>query len=142
MEQQTIFGWELDRKATINNVKHFFEVDYPAAKRRAGKDVTGLGSPSMSGMPGGSVGNATENRLLDRLYCQQIVAAVPVAINRCTRWSRAILTYLYLEHRSDQYCIIMLPYSERWYYEHKPAALIEFAEAYPVKELLVFQKVQ
>lgn len=144
VEQQTIFGWELDREATIDKVKHFFEVDYPAAKRRARKDVTGLSSPAITGMPSGSaVGNATENRLLDRQYCKQVIAEVPTSINNCTKWSRNVLTYLYLENRGDMYCIIHLPFSESWYYKNlKPQALIEFAEAYPVEELLVFQKVQ
>ena len=144
VEQQTIFGWELDREATIDKVKHFFEVEYPAAERRAGQDVTGLSSPAITGMPKGSaVGNATENRLVNRIYCRQVASAVPLAINYCTKWSRTLLTFLYIDHRDDGYCIIHLPFSESWYYKTlKPKALIEFAEAYPIEELLVFQKVQ
>lgn len=96
----------------------------------------------MTGMPSGSpVGNSTENRLVNRIYCRQVVSAVPLAINHCTKWSRTLLTFLYIDHLDDAYCIIHLPFSESWYYKTlKPKALIEFAEAYPIEELLVFQK--
>lgn len=140
----TIFGRELIIQDTLDKVKHFFNVEYPIAKRRANRDVTGLSSPTMTGMPSGSpVGNATEERWLNRIYCRQVVKATPMAIDDCSRWSRYILTSLYLNGKDDAYCIASLPYSEKWYYDQlKPKALIEFAEAYPVEELLVFEKVQ
>ena len=142
LEQLTVFGNELDVEKTLDNVKHFFEVDYPAAKRRAHRDMTGVGSPAITGMPKGTAkGNATEERLVNYAYCKQVVAATPLAIDDCTKWSRKILKWLYLNREDDAYCIVNLPYSEKWYYKKlKPTAMIEFAEAYPIEELLAFKK--
>ena len=143
-KQMTLFGTGLDVKETIKNVKHFFEVDYPAAKRRSHQDVSGVSSPAITGIPKGTPsGNAMEERLVNRVYCRQVVAATPLAIGWCSKWSQKILKWLYLDGRDDTYCIMNLPYSGKWYYEKlKPAALVEFAEAYSVEELLVFKKVQ
>lgn len=144
LEQLTIFGNELNVDKTIKKVRHFFEVDYPVAKRRAHRDVTGLSSPVINGMPKGTpIGNATEERLINRAYCRQVVAATPKTIDECSKWSRKLLKWLYLNGEDDTYCINNIPYSERWYYKRlKPTAFIEFAEIYPVEELLVFEKVQ
>ena len=85
LEQLTVFGNELDVEKTLDNVKHFFEVDYPAAKRRAHRDMTGVGSPAITGMPKGTAkGNANEERLVNYAYCKQVVAATPLAIDDCT----------------------------------------------------------
>lgn len=143
-KQMTLFGTGLDVKETIKNVKHFFEIDYPAAKRRSHQDVSGVSSLAITDMPKGTPsGNAMEERLVNRVYCRQVVAATSLAIGWCSKWSQKILKWLYLDGRDDTYCIMNLPYSEKWYYKKlKPAALVEFAEAYSVEELLVFKKVQ
>ena len=56
-EQMTFLNRHFDPKQTRENVKRFFEVDYPAAKRRAGQfrtNRTGISSPQITGMPSGS----------------------------------------------------------------------------------------
>lgn len=143
-KEETIFDITVDVDATIKNVKHFFEVDYPAAKRRARRRLSAISSPSFDGMPKGTpVGNLMENKLVNRAYCRQVVSAVPLTIKDCSRWSRIILDTLYTDGHSDDYCIAELPFSDSWYYKKlKPKAFIEFAEVYPIEELMVFKKVQ
>lgn len=143
-QEVVIFGNTLDVDKTINNVKHFFNVDYPAAKRRARRNLSSISSPSFDGMPKGTPsGNTMESKLINRAYCRQVVEAVPLVIKDCSRWSRAILTTLYIDQHDDKYCINKLPYEENWYYKRlKPKALIEFAEIYPIEELMAFKKIQ
>lgn len=144
-KQTTIFNHEVDEKKTCANVKHFFKVDYPAIKRMARRDPTGVSSPGMTGMPSGDPdGNPTENRLVSWIDARQAKAATADAIKSCSQWSREILKVWGLQGNTDddQYCIDQIPYSDRWYYKHKKIALIEFAEAYPMDELLEFKKVQ
>lgn len=144
-KQTTIFNMEVDEKKTCDNVKRFFKFDYPAIKRMARRDPTGMSSPSMTGLPSGDPdGNPTENRLVNWVDANQAKQATADAINSCDRWSREILKVWGLAGNTDddQYCIDQIPYSERWYYQHKKVALIEFAEAYPLDELLEFKKVQ
>lgn len=140
-EQMTFLNCHFDPKQTRENVKQFFEVDYPAAKRRAGQfrtNRTGISSPQITGMPGGSsASNGVEERLVNAIYCRQVVYATADAIKCCSRWSRAILTMLYLDGYSDAECIDQLPFGDSSYnHKYKPEALIEFAEAYPLEELL------
>lgn len=143
-KEEVIFGNAVDVDKTIENVKHFLEVEYPAAKRRAKRNLAAISSPSFDGMPKGTpAGNVMENKLINRAYCRQVVAAVPLVVEGCSRWSRFILDTLYLHGHGDDYCIAELPYSDSWYYKKlKPAAFIEFAEIYPIEELMVFKKVQ
>lgn len=143
-EQMTFLNRHFDPKQTRENVKRFFEVDYPAAKRRAGQfrnNRTGISSPQITGMPGGSsASNGVEERLVNAIYCRQVMYATADAIKCCSRWSRAILTMLYLDGCDDTYCIEHLPFSESSYFhKYKPTAYIEFAEAYPVEELLALK---
>lgn len=143
-KEEVIFDSTVDVDQTIKNVKHFLDVEYPAAKRRAKRSISTISSPSMDGMPKGTpAGNIMENKLVNRAYCRQVAAAVPLVIKECSRWSRYILKLLYLEGYDDTYCIANLPYSDNWYYKKlKPRALMEFAEIYPIDELMVFKKVQ
>ena len=91
LKQETIFDSAVDIDETISKVKHFFEVDYPAAKRRAKVKLEIISSPSMDGMPKGTpVGNAMENKLVNRAYCRQVVEAVPEVIDGCSHWSQYI----------------------------------------------------
>lgn len=143
-KEEVIFGNTVDVEQTIENVKHFFEVEYPAAKLRAKRKIETISSPSIDGMPKGTpVGNVMENKLVNRAYCRQVVKAVPLVVEDCSRWSRHILKLLYLNGYDDTYCIASLPYSDNWYYKKlKPKALMEFAEIYPIEELMAFKKVQ
>lgn len=55
--------FELDEKATIYNVRRFFEHDWPIIQERAHISFVDIKSPVISGMPsGGMTGNANDNK--------------------------------------------------------------------------------
>lgn len=47
---------QVNEKATIDKVKHFFKDELPKAQRYSHKDVNGIKSPTISDMPGGRFG--------------------------------------------------------------------------------------
>lgn len=141
-KQTTILNYEVDEKQTFKAVKNFFKYDYPAIKRLSRRDPTGISSPSITGMPSGdSDGNSTENRLVNWVDARQAKQATADAISYCSRWSRKILTIWGLEGNVDDDRIVIdqLHFSDSWYYEHRKIAVIEFAEAYPLDNLLKFK---
>lgn len=140
MEQLTIFDNHIDREATIQKVKQFFE-EYPRMVRLARRDNTGLSSPRMDGMPRGSnFGNSVERRLVQSIYAKQVVSETSEAINACDEFSKVVLRDLYLYGWSDNKTIKEIGYSESRYFHYiKPKALLEFAELYLLEPLQVFK---
>ena len=56
-------GLELDEKATVNNVRRFFEHDWPIIQERAHISFVDVKSPVISGMPSsGMTENANDNK--------------------------------------------------------------------------------
>ena len=133
---------EIDVKATENNVKRFLLRDYPRAKRMAGKNITNLQSPSINGMPSGTpVGNPKEQQIVQRAYAQQVVIATEEAIGLCDTVSQQILRMLYQKHYNDTMCFVSLHYGKSQYFNHlKPQALLQFAEAFQLGDLMVSRK--
>lgn len=141
MEQLTIFDNHIDRKATIHNVKQFFD-EYPRMVRLARRDNTGLSSPRMDGMPkGSSYGNSVERKLVQSIYAKQVVKATKAAMDACDSISRKILIDLYVHGWADKEVYVNIGYSESYYnHQIKPKALLEFAELYLLEPLQVFAK--
>lgn len=141
VEQQTIFEKNIDQKATEENVKHFLKREYPRMKRIAGRDDTGISSPSMDGMPKGTNnGNSVERRLVQSIYARQVVEATHRAINSCDAFSSEVLKLLYLQGRSDTETYMKIGYQRRNYFQRiKPKALLEFAEAYMLDDLKIYK---
>lgn len=142
-KQTTIFNYEVDEEKTFKAVKKFFKYDYPAIKRLARRDPTGISSPSITGMPSGDPdGNPTENRLVNWVDARQAEQATADAIKYCSRDSRKILKLWGLQGNvdNDRAVIDQIYYGESWYYEHRKTAVLEFAEAYPLANLLKFKE--
>lgn len=141
VEQQTIFEEFIDQKATEENVKHFLGREYPRMKRIAGRDNTGISSPSFDGMPKGTNnGNSVERRLVQSIYAKQVVQATYNAIQSCDAFSCKVLTLLYLDGRSDTETYLAIGYQRRNYFQRiKPKALLEFAEAYLLDDLKIYK---
>ncbi|WP_249206041.1 hypothetical protein [Leuconostoc pseudomesenteroides] len=60
---------EIDKKATINNVRRFFENEVDRIARVTQEDLCGLKSPMMSDMPkSASNGNHVEKRLTKQIH--------------------------------------------------------------------------
>lgn len=89
----------IDKRATIRNVRDFFDNEdkFPTIKRRAG--VWGLQSPQMdvTGVHGSPIGNAQENKALRLVEYRKAVRAVFWAVEGCSFRSRQILQYRYID---------------------------------------------
>ena len=80
---------QVDEKATIDKVKHFFKVQLPTMQRYSHRNVSGIKSPVITDMPkGGSVNNQMEETLTQRLYAEQVVARCREAIDCWAPMSR------------------------------------------------------
>nr|DAX90268.1 MAG TPA: transcriptional regulator [Caudoviricetes sp.] len=140
-EQLTIFDKYIDHKATEDNVKQFLSREYPRMKRIAGRDRTGVSSPSMDGMPkGSSYGNSVERRLVQSIYAKQVVEAVQDAIHCCDAFSCKVLTMLYINGYSDTQTYTAIGYQRSNYFSRvKPKALLQFADAYLLDDLKIYK---
>lgn len=89
----------IDKRATIRNVRDFFDNEdkFPTIKRRAG--VWGLQSPQMdvTGVHGSPIGNAQENKALQLVEYRKAVRAVFWAVEGCSFRSRQFLKYRYIK---------------------------------------------
>lgn len=138
-EQQWLFEGHYDHKKTQEKAQEFLLRTYPRALRVAGTSLVGYQSPQWSAMPKGTPsGNREEDRRLKRAAALEIVRATESTIERCDRWARVILKTVYLDHLSDDVCISRLGYGRTQYFtELKPSSLEQFAEAFPLWNLIV-----
>lgn len=143
MDMGTLFP-EIDEEATLQNVTHFLRVALPKMVRVSGQSMTDLKSPSYDGMPKAQPsGNATDARIVRRLYAEQVVKRTVEAIKHCDKDCRNILDDLYLQELSDTMCFMDLGFSESSYFHYwKPKALLQFADCYMLDDLHVFYENQ
>jgi len=108
--------------------------------RTSGQDITGLKSPSMDGMPKApGFNNNADSTIVRRVTAEQIVKRTIEAIGHCDNTSKDVLSYLYLDNYTDTMCYMDLGYSESYYFHKvKPAALLEFADAYLLDDLHIY----
>ncbi len=141
VEQQTIFGRTVDQKETKRKVEHFLKVDYLVAKRKSKLNMADISSQQIDGMPKSSVnGNAIENKLVNHIFYKQVVKAVKLTFEECSEETNVILKGLCFQNKTDVACYTALHCSESQYYkEVKPNAYLEFAEIYPIEDLLAFE---
>jgi len=132
----------IDTDKTIKNCKHFLAVTFPAMVRTSGKSVSDLKSPTVDDMPRQtSSDNGIERRIYQRLYAEQVVRRTIEAISHCSETSKQVLSYLYLDEYTDTMCYMSIGYSRSHYFDHvKPAALLEFADAYLLDDLHVLKE--
>jgi len=133
---------EVDERATVQNVTHFLAVMLPKMVRVSGQSMSELRSPSYDGMPKSQPsGNATDARIVRRLYSEQVVKRTLEAIKHCDKDCRNILDELYLQELSDTMCFMDLGLSESSYFHvWKPKALLQFADCYMLDDLHIFKK--
>lgn len=141
MDMGTLFP-EVDTEATLQNVTHFLKVALPKMVRVSGQSMTDLKSPSYDGMPKAQPsGNATDARIVRRLYAEQVVRRTIEAMNHCDKDCQPILDMLYLKGYSDTMCFRAIGYSDSSYFhDWKPKALLQFADCYMLDDLHVFKK--
>lgn len=125
---------ELNKKETIDNVKYYFNEEFPRLKARAHMNIASIQSPSFDTV--GSAGNAIntqENKVMNQLRAQELVKATYKIIENCPNEPnrlRAILKNHYLLGVSNNDTMDNAKYEKTRYNELKNVALLYFAEAF------------
>ncbi|XID85745.1 ArpU family phage packaging/lysis transcriptional regulator [Pediococcus pentosaceus] len=89
---------ELDEKKTIKNVKHFFEVEFPAIQNMAHVAYVDMKSPVISGMPvSHSADNGAEAKTTLHVYAKGMLEKVIEACGGLDQKHRHILELRYFK---------------------------------------------
>ncbi|WP_054748010.1 ArpU family phage packaging/lysis transcriptional regulator [Lentilactobacillus rapi] len=116
---------EVDEKATVKQVKSFFEHTIPKMERYAHQNIIDIKSPVISDMPkGGQHGNSSEETIVKHLYAQQVLERTVQALGHCTDMSQKIIKRLYFSYNKpyDYQLMNDLGYGENRYYFYKNKA--------------------
>lgn len=130
---------KLDETATKQNAIHVLK-SYPRYKRIANRNILFLQSPAMTGMPRSSSGENTEEiKIVNKVNAEMIVKTIEHCIESIVGSDyRMLLENKYIHGDTEYELQTTLLISERTMYRKLNAALISFAEIYPLEELLVF----
>lgn len=91
-------GKVLDEKATIKNVREFFNKELPIIKARAHQTYIDIKSPTWDDVPkSGNVCNGVENKLTNHIQAKQWLAEIVEAINSIPEQPRMFLDYRYMK---------------------------------------------
>lgn len=129
------FLLEVDPKKTGERVDRYLKHDFERYLRLSGKHRTDISSPSLSGMPGGSIGNGQENKVIEGAYAGQVVAAIASTIRNCSDYDerkpyKKILIDYYIKGMQNFKIAQRIGYSERQFDHKKQMALCEFADRF------------
>lgn len=134
---------EIDEHASRESARGLLS-QYRRLSRIAGVRLTDIQSPTIDGMPKSpSYDNRAEQKILRHTEALVIIEKVQQAMFLMSRTSYWVIYYSYLcEPKLSYYQISqkLIGYSEESVDYLKRIALLEFAEAYPGEELLVFKK--
>lgn len=134
---------QVDEKATVNKVKHFLKHTLPQMQRYSHKDISGIKSPIITDMPkGGSVGNQAEETITQRVYAEQVIDNVVVALKSCDAISRKLLIDVYVgkSKMPDYLEMESLGYEKTRYQFYKNRACLQFADSFMIADLHIFKK--
>lgn len=134
---------QVDEKATVNKVKHFLKHALPQMQRYSHKDISDIKSPIITDMPkGGSVGNQAEETITQRVYAEQVIDNVVVALKSCDAISRKLLIDVYVgkSKMPDYLEMESLGYEKTRYQFYKNRACLQFADSFMIADLHIFKK--
>lgn len=125
---------ELDQRLTARKVDQYLKNDFERYLRQCGAHRTDISSPSMSGMPSGTIANHQEEKLVEGLYAASVVDCIKHTIANCTDATRhpykIILVDYYLKGMQGVKIAPIVGYSYRQFEAKKQLALCEFAERF------------
>ncbi|MHC9533155.1 ArpU family phage packaging/lysis transcriptional regulator [Dellaglioa sp. L3N] len=130
---------ELDETATKRNSIKVLR-SYPRYKRIANRNILFLQSPAMEGMPKSKSGaNNEEVKIVNKLEAETIVKTIEHCIESIVGSDyRMLLENTYIHGDSDYEIQSTLGISKSTQDRMLKVALLNFAEAYPLEELLAF----
>lgn len=120
--------FNIDEVKTANRVEKFLLKAIPLFEAQS--QLEQLQSPSLSGMPGGSIGNGTEEKILQKMVASDKLFLINRAISYCPYNKNHILQELYLEGKPEYILRKELHYSRSRFWKLKQEALIWFAEIF------------
>lgn len=120
--------FNIDEVKTANRVEKFLLKAIPLFEAQS--QLEQLQSPSLSGMPGGSIENSTEEKILQKMGANDKLFLIKRAISYCPYNKNYILQELYLEGKPEYILRKELHYSRSRFWKLKQEALIWFAEIF------------
>lgn len=125
---------ELDQRLTARKVDQYLKHDFERYLRECGAHRTDISSPSMSGMPSGTIANHQEEKLVEGLYAASVVDCIKHTIANCADGNRQpykiILVDYYLKGVQGVRIAPIVGYSYRQFATKKQLALCEFADRF------------
>ncbi|ANK66909.1 hypothetical protein AYR55_03835 [Loigolactobacillus backii] len=129
----------LDEDETCDKAKRLLK-NYRRLRRIAGRKLTVLQSPAMTGMPHSqSIDNNNEHRIQERLIAEEEVPAILRAVASLDEVSQTIINEQYIrDNISNVEMAYELHMAKSTFDRTKKDAIIMFAESFNYEELMVF----
>ncbi|WP_371190533.1 ArpU family phage packaging/lysis transcriptional regulator [Weissella viridescens] len=132
---------DINEKQTIENVRNFFNKDFPRLQNMAHISYVEIKSPIITGMPtGAKTGNSNEDKLTNHTYAKSVLDDVLQACRTMSYPYRDIMELKYFKGLSWFEITERLGYSTRRGHELINDAFLQFAYAFAdTEDFRVFQ---
>ncbi|MBT8853749.1 hypothetical protein BTH55_02995 [Lactobacillus delbrueckii subsp. bulgaricus] len=125
---------EIDAQKTARRVDRYLKYDFERYLRLCGAHRADISSPSMSGMPSGTIANHQEDKVVEGLYAASVVDCIRQTIANCSddihEPYKTILVDYYLKGMQGFKIAQKVGYSDRQFATKKQLALCEFADRF------------
>lgn len=133
---------ELDHKATIKQVKRFFEKDFQTLQNMAHVSYMDIKSPTLSDLPNKNVAsNGIDSKINNHMYAIEMLAEIKEALTGIRENKRRFIEYRYFKCLTWYEIEELTGYGRTRGSEILNSGLIEFAYAFSdIKDLRVIKK--
>ncbi|MBF7123336.1 ArpU family phage packaging/lysis transcriptional regulator [Pediococcus pentosaceus] len=133
---------ELDHKATIKQVKRFFEKDFQTLQNMAHVSYMDIKSPTLSDLPNKNVAsNGIDSKINNHMYAIEMLAEIKEALTGIRENKRKFIEYRYFKCLTWYEIEELTGYGRTRGSEILNSGLIEFAYAFSdIKDLRVIKK--
>lgn len=133
---------ELDHKATIKQVKRFFEKDFQTLQNMAHVSYIDIKSPTLSDLPNKNVAsNGIDSKINNHMYAIEMLAEIKEALTGIRENKRKFIEYRYFKCLTWYEIEELTGYGRTRGSEILNSGLIEFAYAFSdIKDLRVIKK--
>jgi len=122
---------DIDEKKTIENVKNYFEHEFPRLIAQSHISLTFVQSPSFDSVgTSGSTRNTQEDKIVGKLGAKQYIEITMKLINNCPHEYKMILKNHYIHSMVNVDVQELIGYGPTRYNELKNLALLYFADSF------------
>ncbi|HCD08222.1 MAG TPA: hypothetical protein DEQ50_08210 [Lactobacillus sp.] len=122
---------DIDRRKTIENVKNYFEHEFPRLIAQSHISLTFVQSPSFDSIGSGiSTRNNQEDKIIGKLSAKEYLKITMKLISNCPHEYMLILKNYYVHNMTNDDLQDLLGYGSTRYNELKNLALLYFADAF------------